>query len=123
MAAAMTQDTEMARAVQEIQNAQMLVWVTIVLGPAWSIMAAGVGWTQLTWGVGIAVWCLLLFGAVHNAQSLRCPQCARSWRRPLSPLARRLRWPTQRGCSVCGFRLSDYHGLPKTIDRRGPKDR
>jgi hypothetical protein len=109
-----------ARAVEEIQAASILVGVVLLVGPAWTIVVVVAGWTTLTWIVGVVLWSLLLFGAVHNLQTLRCPQCGRPWREPLSEFARR-RWPTQRRCSACGFRLSYYEGLPDTIDPRGPE--
>jgi hypothetical protein len=111
------------RAVQEIQVASILVGVVLLVGPAWSVLVVAAGWTTLTWIVGVVFWSFLLFGAVHNLQSLRCPQCGQPWREPLSEVCRRGWGLTQRRCSVCGFRLSDYEGLPDTIDPRGPKGR
>lgn len=97
-----TDSDKVARAVDEINDASTICVLVFALGPAWCIIAGVAGWGFLTWGLGAGVWCFLLFGAVRNVQSLRCPRCRRPWRAPLMQLAQR-RWPLQRRCSSCGF--------------------
>jgi len=119
--------TGVARAVEEIEGASILFAVVLVLGPAWSMLVAFAGWGLLTWVLGMAVWCFLLFRAVQNVQSLRCPRCGRPWRPRLTEVGRRV-WPTQRRCSVCGFGLDDCSAVlsattPWTrVGRRGAGD-
>jgi hypothetical protein len=98
--------TNVPRAVEEIEGASFIFAVVLVLGPVWSLVVPFAGWGFLTWALGAAVWCFLLFLAVQNVQSLSCPRCGRPWRPPLIGVARRV-WPTQRRCTVCGFGLDD----------------
>ena len=115
--------TSVARAVEEIEGASFIFAVVLVLGPVWSLVVPFAGWGFLTWTVGAAVWCFLVFLAVRNVQSLPCPRCGRPWRPPFDHMPRRV-WPTQRRCGVCGFGLDDYDVVPSrpdTVDPRGPK--
>jgi DNA-directed RNA polymerase subunit RPC12/RpoP len=100
-------DSTVARAVEEIRGASIVFGIVLVLGPVWSFVVTFAGWGFPAWALGAAVWRFLLFRAVQNVQSLRCPRCGRPWRAPLSEVARR-DWPTQRRCRVCGFRVDDY---------------
>ena len=95
------------RAVEQIRGASIVFGIVVVLGPVWSFVVPFAGWGFPTWALGAAVWCFLLFRAVQHIQSLPCPRCGRPWREPLLEVGGR-RWPTQRRCGVCGFRLDDY---------------
>jgi len=95
------------RAVEQIRGASIVFGIVVVLGPVWSFVVPFAGWGFPTWALGAAVWCFLLFRAVQHIQSLPCPRCGRPWRPPSSGFGHR-RWPTQRQCSVCEFRLDDY---------------